>query len=244
MRLEKVMIQPHKKTALTDFARILQRQIELVSMAHKSDFNTQKDLFAVLPHNVPICCAPGTANQTEWHKIKADKKPVFVCIGTELVNGDSLGPLVGYQLSRKNPPQAYIYGTLQNPIHALNLNQKMNEIKKKHPDSCIIAIDASFGSKRHLGAVSIHPGPLYPGLGVSKSLPPVGDISITGIVCTHGPDCNDRLRDTPLSLLIPQVDMITEGIIQTLSLSDIRLRRQDRIFPAISLPDRILQIRR
>lgn len=221
MRLEKVMIQPQKKSALTEFVENLQRQIELISMTHNS----------------------GAAHTARCETNSYDK-PVFICIGTELVNGDSLGPLVGYQLTRQNPPQAYIYGTLKDPIHALNLNQQLKEIKKKHPDSCIIAIDASFGSKRHLGAVSIQSGPLYPGLGVAKTLPPVGDISITGIVCTHGPNCNDRLRDTPLSLLIPQVDMITEGIIQTLSLSDIRLRRQDHISPAISLPDRILQIHR
>lgn len=168
---------------------------------------------------------------------------VFICIGTELVNGDSLGPLVGYQLNRKSPSHISVYGTLTDPIHALNLDRRINEIKRKHPGSCMIAIDASFGSRRHLGSVQIQTGPLYPGLGVNKNLPPVGDISITGIVCTHGPDCNERLRNTPLSLLIPQVDIITEGIIQMLSLSDKRLLRPDRIFPAASLQDRILRIR-
>lgn len=168
---------------------------------------------------------------------------VFLCIGTELVNGDSLGPLVGYQLCRKTSSRISVYGTLHDPIHALNLERRVNEIKRKHPGSCIIAIDASFGSRRHLGSVLIQTGPLYPGLGVNKNLPPVGDVSITGIVCTHGPDCNERLRDTPLSLLIPQVDIITEGIIQMLSLSDKYLLRPDRIFPAASLQDRILRIR-
>lgn len=138
---------------------------------------------------------------------------VCVCIGTELVTGDSLGPLVGHRLSRLNPRQVFVYGTLQEPIHALNLNQRLGEIAKRHPAACTLAIDASFGLRRHLGTVAIQPGPLYPGLGVEKELPPVGNISITGIVCTTGPHANTRLKDTPLSLIVPQVDIISDGIL-------------------------------
>lgn len=140
---------------------------------------------------------------------------VFVCIGTELVPGDSLGPLVGYHLARSKPEQVFIYGTIQEPVHALNLHDKIHQIKRKHPHACIIAIDASFGSRRSLGTIAIQPGPIYPGLGVKKELPPVGHISITGITCTPGPDNHKRLQDTPLSLLLPQVNTITQGILLT-----------------------------
>ena len=50
----------------------------------------------------------------------------------------------------------------------------------------MIAIDASLGQKKHLGYVTIGNGALYPGAGVQKNLPPVGDIHITGIVNTAG----------------------------------------------------------
>ena len=133
---------------------------------------------------------------------------VFVCIGTELVAGDSLGPLVGQRLKQLNLPDVRIYGTLDEPVHALNLAWKVSLIKKRHPNSCVIAVDASFGSRFQLGRVSLQPGPIFPGLGVGKSLPPVGNISVTGIVCANGPDCHENLQKTPLSRIIPQVETI------------------------------------
>ena len=48
-------------------------------------------------------------------------KPVFVCIGSDLVLGDSLGPLVGTFLRNKNL-SSYIYGTLNFPITAKEIS--------------------------------------------------------------------------------------------------------------------------
>ena len=46
---------------------------------------------------------------------------IFVCIGTDRSTGDSLGPLVGYKLKYLSKNNIYIYGTLENPIHAKNM---------------------------------------------------------------------------------------------------------------------------
>ena len=54
---------------------------------------------------------------------------VFVCIGTDRSTGDSLGPLIGTLLVEKNIHPFHIYGSLENPIHALNLADKLSEIK-------------------------------------------------------------------------------------------------------------------
>ena len=58
---------------------------------------------------------------------------VIVCIGTDRSTGDSLGPLVGTLLSEKTENSSssfHVYGTLDDPIHAMNLQEKLNEIKK------------------------------------------------------------------------------------------------------------------
>ncbi|SHE46539.1 putative sporulation protein YyaC [Thermoanaerobacter uzonensis DSM 18761] len=107
---------------------------------------------------------------------------IFLCIGTDKFISDSLGPIVGNLLSKSLPPTYFVYGTLKSPIHAMNLEENMKYIKKKHPNSKIIAIDASLGDKESIGKISIKKAPLYPGKGVGKMLPPVGDISIVGIV--------------------------------------------------------------
>src|SRR4051794_9429675 len=53
---------------------------------------------------------------------------VFVCIGTDRSTGDSLGPLVGSFLEEKDISSFHVYGTLDEPIHAVNLNDRLREI--------------------------------------------------------------------------------------------------------------------
>lgn len=109
------------------------------------------------------------------------KPPVVLCIGTDRLIGDSLGPLVGTLLERSGRCGLPVYGTLSAPVHALNIDEIQLEIKKKHPDSLVIAVDASLGDPCRVGCVSLHSGSLHPGSGVNKQLTAAGDISITGI---------------------------------------------------------------
>ena len=111
---------------------------------------------------------------------------VFLCIGSDRVTGDCLGPYIGHLLTPHETGHIFVYGTLSSPVHALNLEKISSLIKKFHPHALVIAIDASLGQKKHLGYVTIGNGALYPGAGVQKNLPPVGDIHITGIVNTAG----------------------------------------------------------
>ncbi|AEF17924.1 MULTISPECIES: spore protease YyaC [Thermoanaerobacterium] len=106
---------------------------------------------------------------------------VILCIGTDKCIGDSLGPIVGDMISKMTSGIS-VYGTLKNPIHAMNLEENIAHIKKKHPYSNIIAVDACLGDKDNIGKISIKKSPIYPGKGVGKVLPAVGDISIIGVI--------------------------------------------------------------
>ena len=138
---------------------------------------------------------------------------VFLCIGSDRMTGDCLGPYVGQQLSRHTRAGIFVYGTLSEPVHALNLKKVCSLIESRHPSALVIAIDASLGQKKHLGYVTIGNGALYPGAGVRKELPPVGDIHITGIVNIGGMLEQFTLQTTRLSTVITLADTITQGII-------------------------------
>ena len=139
---------------------------------------------------------------------------VFLCIGSDRVTGDCLGPYIGHQLlDRLDLQDIYVYGTLKDPVHALNLEKVSRMIRSIHPQSLVIAIDASLGQKKHLGYVTIADGALYPGAGVQKELPPVGDIHITGIVNISGVLEQLTLQTTRLSTVISLADTITQGIL-------------------------------
>ena len=64
----------------------------------------------------------------EFLKKYIKPQTIIVCIGTDKCIGDCLGPLVGTLLKENSFPIP-IYGTLANPIHALNLEKSIYEIK-------------------------------------------------------------------------------------------------------------------
>lgn len=140
---------------------------------------------------------------------------VFVCIGTDRSTGDSLGPLIGTLLSEKNISPFHIYGTLDEPIHALNLNEKLKEIHMLHENPFIVGIDACLGRMKSVGVIQLADGPVKPGSGVNKDLPDVGDIHITGIVNISGFMEFLVLQNTRLSLVLNMAKVITRGIYQT-----------------------------
>jgi putative sporulation protein YyaC len=137
---------------------------------------------------------------------------VFVCIGTDRSTGDSLGPLVGTLLEERRIPSFYIYGTLDNPIHAINLEDKLKEIKEKHFHPFIIGIDACLGRIKSVGVIEVGGGPVKPGAGVNKDLPAVGHIHITGIVNVSGFMEFFVLQNTRLNLVLRMAKTIANGI--------------------------------
>lgn len=137
---------------------------------------------------------------------------IILCIGSDRSTGDSLGPLIGYKLFKKNLDNTTVYGTLSNPVHAVNLNSTINEIEKKHPNAFIIAVDASLGKSEHIGYVTLSTKSLKPGLGVNKNLPEVGNICITGIVNLSGIMDTMVLQSTRLCTVMELADCISNGL--------------------------------
>lgn len=85
---------------------------------------------------------------------------VFLCIGSDRVTGDCLGPYIGHLLHPHETGHIFVYGTLSCPVHALNLEKTSSLITRLHPHALVIAIDASLGQKKHLGYVTIGNGAL------------------------------------------------------------------------------------
>ncbi|MED5050267.1 spore protease YyaC [Anoxybacillus rupiensis] len=147
----------------------------------------------------------------------------IVCIGTDRSTGDSLGPLVGTMLKEKNLSYFQVYGTLEEPIHAVNLEEKINGIRVLHDNVFMIAIDACLGRLKSVGAITVAEGPVRPGAGVNKQLPPVGDLHITGVVNVSGFMEFFVLQNTRLHLVMNMAKTIANGIYE----ADRYLKRQE-----------------
>lgn len=144
--------------------------------------------------------------------INQENQLVIVCVGTDRSTGDALGPLIGTQLSAAKHPIS-VYGTLENPVHALNLEKQVVNIKIKHPHATILAVDACLGKSENVGYISLKKGPLKPGTGVNKQLPVVGDYHIVGVVNVGGFMEYFVLQNTRLSLVMKMANIIAEGLL-------------------------------
>ena len=110
------------------------------------------------------------------------REVVFACIGTDRSTGDALGPLVGQRLLRLGFPPPSVVGTLEEPLHALNLRERMLPVLARPVPPLVVAVDAALGPSSGVGTVHLRAGGLLPGQGVGKDLPQVGEIAITATV--------------------------------------------------------------
>lgn len=136
--------------------------------------------------------------------------PILLCIGTDRATGDCLGPLVGEKLKNMNI-NCDIYGTLDSPVHALNLRDTIDYIMNYYDDPFIIAVDAALGNASHVGYVTVSNCPMAPGKGVNKKLPIIGDMSITGIVNVSGKH-EGVLQSTRLYTVMLLADSIADAL--------------------------------
>ena len=111
------------------------------------------------------------------------RQVVFLCIGTDRSTGDSLGPLIGSRLEAEEISNVVVIGTLEHPVHAVNLDRTLEHIEEHYPDAIIIAVDAA-----------------------------VGDISITGIVGGAESGDPLFLQSIRLSMVMRLADCISRSI--------------------------------
>jgi len=137
---------------------------------------------------------------------------VFVCIGTDRSTGDSLGPLIGYKIANLRYKGVYVYGNLEHPVHAKNLEEVMKRIASDCEKPFIVAIDACLGKMEHVGYIGIGEGAIKPGSGVNKELTPVGDMFVTGIVNFGGFMDFLVLQNTRLAMVMKIADIVATGI--------------------------------
>lgn len=156
---------------------------------------------------------------------KRKSEIVFLCIGTDRSTGDSLGPLIGYKLKEGGVENAVVLGTLDRPVHAMNLEESLQRVKKSFPQAVIVAVDASVGNVEHVGYVTLGRGALKPGLGVKKELDAVGDIFITGIVGSSRSGDPLMLQSIRLSVVMRLADCISRSLCLGMSLIGRRVEK-------------------
>lgn len=132
--------------------------------------------------------------------------PILLFVGSDKVVGDSLAPICGGLLKKMNPP-CFIYGDLENPVNAKNLQSTVNFITRMHAGCKILVVDASVGCEADVGIVKFLRCGIKPGKAVGRNFDAVGDFAIAGIVAAK-----DNLAKTISPVRLFDVSVMAEEI--------------------------------
>lgn len=141
------------------------------------------------------------------------KHLVFCCIGTDRSTGDALGPLTGSKLASHTKFPYKVIGTLEHPLHALNLVSTIEDLQQSQVKPYVVAIDACLGNEKQIGQIIVQDSPILPGKAVNKDLPPIGDCSIKGVVNVGGYMEMLVLQSTRLSTTFSISNSISQGLL-------------------------------
>jgi len=107
---------------------------------------------------------------------------VVVCIGSDKVSGDMLGPLVGTSLREEYRLPYPVYGAVGESVNGLNLEEYVAMIEKRHKESRIIAVDAALGKSEDVGKIRLKKGGIKAGGALDRAGEKIGDVGIVGVV--------------------------------------------------------------
>ena len=139
---------------------------------------------------------------------------IFLCIGTDRVIGDCIGPVTGSLLESRFGKE-YVYGNLDNNLTFENINNVIEEINFKHTAPYIVAIDAALSSDKNIGKFFVDYEGINFGEGLDKNRCRVGNLGIKVVV---GKDYNDSelnfraLQNASLKDVIVMSKKIYDGI--------------------------------
>ncbi len=108
---------------------------------------------------------------------------IFICIGTNKIVGDSLGPIVGEILKQNlKEKNISIIGDLTYNVNIKNIYQNIRRIENNYDNPYIISIDSALSKTIAPENVFIIKKGLIPGSALKRKSIEIGNIAIKGIV--------------------------------------------------------------
>lgn len=137
---------------------------------------------------------------------------VFLCIGTSKIIGDSIGPKVGDKLKAMNI-QAYVYGNSMRQITAINIEDYMAMVEKRHSGDKIIAIDSALGKAEDIGKIKVSDNGIRPGGAFDKDRTRVGQVGILAVVGDADKDRLVQLRNADKKFVEKLVERVVDFVV-------------------------------
>jgi len=164
---------------------------------------------------------------------KQNKNIIFLCIGTNKVIGDSIGPIVGTNLKKdlKNnlkfkgnlnfDNNIKIIGDMSNNISYNNIEDNIKNLKNTSKDNFVIVIDSALSSENNIGKIFVHNRGLKYAESLKRNNEIIGDMSIKAVV---GKNTQNRfknfkiLKNISFQRVITMSNIVSKGIIDAMCL--------------------------
>lgn len=145
---------------------------------------------------------------------------IFICVGSNKIIGDSLGPMVGNKLKTKLNTKVNVWGTLENPVNYMNIEKAWKNIKDKYKNPCIISIDSAMGKNADVGKILVNWGGIFLGEAIKNGIYCNSHINIKGIVAKSSKSILINLQELN-SINLWQIEklanIVSEGISQVIN---------------------------
>ena len=106
-----------------------------------------------------------------------------------------------------------MFGTLERPVHAMNLEDYVRVIQSCYHDCLVVAVDASVGNREHIGYLTLGKGPSKPGRRRQQGASGSGGVFLfTGIVGSCSSYDPLMLQSVRLSVVMRMADCISRSI--------------------------------
>lgn len=145
---------------------------------------------------------------------------IFVCIGSNKMVGDSLGPIIGEILYRNlKDENIKVLGNLSHNINSKNINQTLKYVEKQYEKPYVISIDSALSNSIEPGNVFILKKGLVAGSALKKKSMEVGNICIKAIVGKDEKNCIKNyynLKNTDYKLILKFSKNISNIILESI----------------------------
>ncbi len=119
---------------------------------------------------------------------------ILLCIGTDTLIGDAIGPIIGSNLKNLENEYIKVYGSIGNNLDFSNAKNTVEELYKKYNNPFIITIDAALSKEKKIGEIHISNGYIKIGNALEKSICFYSNVNIKCVVGKYNKlDKNDNI---------------------------------------------------
>lgn len=149
---------------------------------------------------------------------------VFLCVGTDKVVGDLVGPIVGNNLKKLENEYLQIYGTLENTLNFRNAKEIIEKVYHDFKNPYLVTIDAALSATNNKGEIILSEGYIKIGKALQKSICFYSDVTIKCVVgkAYEEKDKNlKELKEASLKETTEIAEKVASGIKKVLKKSNI-----------------------